>query len=158
MTGVQTCALPIFLLAGYINTDGSMLDFSGGYESRFIDHSEIDVIFDDESGADAMYAYMSMGNIRLMPEAPSLEFNSKIEPTSQQYDTIETAIETLIEKHGKFFIEFSTNDGSSVANRQYERGVPTSKILDDITYFYKNGKLPYQSELSQFRYSMDRSR
>ena len=140
-------------LAGYINTDGSMLDFSGGYESRFIDHSEIDVIFDDESGADAMYAYMSMGNIRLMPEAPSLEFNSKIEPTSQQYDTIETAIETLIEKHGKFFIEFSTNDGSSVANRQYERGVPTSKILDDITYFYKNGKLPYQSELSQFRYS-----
>ncbi len=41
------------LLAGYINTDGSMLDFSGGYESRFIDHSEIDVIFDDESGADA---------------------------------------------------------------------------------------------------------
>lgn len=145
------------LLAGYINTDGSMLDFSGGYESRFIDHSEIDVIFDDESGADAMYAYMSMGNIRLMPEAPSLEFNSKIEPTSQQYDTIETAIETLIEKHGKFFIEFSTNDGSSVANRQYERGVPTSKILDDIVYFYKNGKLPYQSDLSQFRFSKKRT-
>ncbi len=69
---------------------------------------------------------------------------NKAEPTSQQYDTIETAIETLIEKHGKFFIEFSTNDGSSVANRQYERGVPTSKILDDITYFYKNGKLPYE--------------
>lgn len=145
------------LLAGYINTDGSMLDFSGGYESRFIDHSEIDVIFDDESGADAMYAYMSMGNIRLMPEAPSLEFNSKIEPTSQQYDTIETAIETLIEKHGKFFIEFSTNDGSSVANRQYGRGVNTSKIIDDIVYFYKNGKLPYQSDLSQFRFSKKRT-
>lgn len=141
------------LLAGYINTDGSMLDFSGGYESRFIDHSEIDVIFDDESGADAMYAYMSMGNIRLMPEAPSLEFNSKVEPTSQQYDTIQKAIETLIEKNGKFYIEFTSNEGSSVANRQYERGVPTSRILDDIAYFYKNGKLPYQSELSQFRYS-----
>lgn len=81
------------LLAGYINTDGSMLDFSGGYESRFIDHSEIDVIFDDESGADAMYAYMRMGNIRLMPEAPSLEFNNKAEPTSQQYDTIKQAID-----------------------------------------------------------------
>lgn len=141
------------LLAGYINTDGSMLDFSGGYESRFIDHSEIDVIFDDESGVDAMYAYMRMGNIRLMPEAPSLEFNSKVEPTSQQYDTIQKAIDTLIEKNGKFYIEFTSDEGSSVANRQYERGVPTSRILDDISYFYKNGKLPYQSDLSQFRYS-----
>lgn len=145
------------LLAGYINTDGSMLDFSGGYESRFIDHSEIDVIFDDESGADAMYAYMRMGNIRLMPEAPSLEFNNKAEPTSQQYDTIKQAIDTLIEKHGKFFIEFSTDEGDSIVSRQYGRGVNTSKIIDDIVYFYKNGKLPYQSDLSQFRFSKKRT-
>ena len=140
-------------LAGYINTDGSMLDFSGGYESRFIDHNEIDVIFDDESGADAMYAYMRMGNIRLMPEAPSLEFNSKVEPTSQQYSTIKKAIDILIEKYGKFYIEFSNDEGQSISNRQYERGVSTSQILDDIAYFYKNGKLPYQSDLSRFRYS-----
>lgn len=145
------------LLAGYINTDGSMLDFSGGYESRFIDHSEIDVIFDDESGADAMYAYMRMGNIRLMPEAPSLEFNNKAEPTSQQYDTIKQAIDTLIEKHGEFFIEFSTDEGDSIASKQYGRGVNTSKIIDDIVYFYKNGKLPYQSDLSQFRFSKKRT-
>ena len=141
------------LLAGYINTDGSMLDFSGGYESRFIDHNDIDVIFDDEGGVDAMYAYMRMGNIRLMPEAPSLEFNSKVEPTSQQYSTIKMAIDVLIEKHGNFFIEFSNNEGQSISNRRYERGVATSQILDDIAYFYKNGKLPYQSDLSRFRYS-----
>lgn len=141
------------LLAGYINTDGSMLDFSGGYESRFIDHNDIDVIFDDEGGADAMYAYMGMGNIRLMPEAPSLEFNSKVEPTSQQYSTIKRAIDVLIEKHGKFYIEFSNDEGQSISNRQYERGVSTSQILEDIAYFYKNGKLPYQSDLSRFRYS-----
>lgn len=141
------------LLAGYINTDGSMLDFSDGYESRFIDHNDIDVIFDDEGGVDAMYAYMRMGNIRLMPEAPSLEFNSKVEPTSQQYSTIKMAIDVLIEKHGNFFIEFSNNEGQSISNRRYERGVATSQILDDIAYFYKNGKLPYQSDLSRFRYS-----
>ena len=141
------------LLAGYINTDGSMLDFSGGYESRFIDHNDIDVIFDDEGGVDAMYAYMRMGNIRLVPEAPSLEFNSKVEPTSQQYSTIKMAIDVLIEKHGNFFIEFSNNEGQSISNRRYERGVATSQILDDIAYFYKNGKLPYQSDLSRFRYS-----
>lgn len=142
------------MLAGYINTDGTMLDFSGGYESRFIDHSEIDVVFDEESGADAMYAYMRMGNIRLMPEAPSLEFNSNVEPTSQQYSTIGKAIDALIDKHGKFYIEFSNDEGRSVANRQYGRGVSTSKIVSDIQYFFRNGSLPRQSDLSQFRYSL----
>ena len=142
------------MLAGYINTDGTMLDFSGGYESRFIDHSEIDVVFDEESGADAMYAYMRMGNIRLMPEAPSLEFNSNVEPTSQQYSTIGKAIDALIDKHGKFYIEFSNDEGRSVANRQYGRGVSTSKIVSDIQYFFRNGSLPRQSDLPQFRYSL----
>lgn len=142
------------MLAGYINTDGTMLDFSGGYESRFIDHNEIDVVFDEESGADAMYAYMRMGNIRLMPEAPSLEFNSNVEPTSQQYSTIGKAIDALIDKHGKFYIEFSDDEGRSVANRQYGRGVSTSKIVSDIQYFFRNGSLPRQSDLSQFRYSL----
>lgn len=145
------------LLAGYINTDGSMLDFSGGYESRFIDHSEIDTIFDEESGVDAMYAYMRMGNIRLMPEAPSLEFNSGVEPTSQQYDTIKKAIDILIEKNGKFFIEFSSNEGDSVTNRRYERGVSTKKIISDIQYFYEHKELPHQSDLAQFRFSRKRT-
>ena len=141
-------------LAGYINTDGTMLDFSGGYESRFIDHSEIDVVFDEESGADAMYAYMRMGNIRLMPEAPSLEFNINAEPTSQQYSTIGKAIDTLIDKHGEFFIEFSNDEGHSIADRQYGRGVSTNKIVSDIQYFFRNGRLPQQSEFSEFRYSL----
>lgn len=128
------------LLAGYINTDGSMLDFSGGYESRFIDHSEIDTIFDEESGVDAMYAYMRMGNIRLMPEAPSLEFNSGVEPTSQQYDTIKKAIDILIEKNGKVF-----NNGKASYLQTFADPMTVARYMDK----YENGF--YSEMLAELR-------
>lgn len=93
------------------------------------------------------------GNIRIMPEAPSLEMSHEHEPTERQYATIRKAIDELLTKNGKFFIEFS--DGSkSIASRQYSESDSTAKILTDIQHFYKSGSLPMQSELSKFRFAL----
>lgn len=143
-------------VAGYINLDGTMLDFSGGYDYRLHDHRDISEIMSDVSGTKAMNAYISQGNIRLMPESPSIELDYQHEPTTKQYATIRKVVDTLLAKldnYGRFFVEFSDAD-SSVESREYGRNTPTSKIISDIQYFYKNGVLPQQSELSKFRYAL----
>ena len=144
-------------VAGYINVDGTMLDFSGGYDNyRFYDHRDIADIMSDLSGTQAMNAYIAQGNIRLMPESPSIELDYQHEPTAKQYTTIRKVVDTLLaelDNYGKFYLEFS-NENSSVESREYGRNTPTGKILSDIQYFYKNGALPQQSELSKFRYAL----
>lgn len=143
-------------VAGYINLDGTMLDFSGGYDYRLHDHRDISEIMSDVSGTKAMNAYIAQGNIRLMPESPSIELDYQHEPTAKQYATIRKVVDTLLAKldnYGRFFVEFS-DAGSSVESREYGRNTPTSKIISDIQYFYKNGVLPQQSELSKFRYAL----
>ena len=143
-------------VAGYINLDGTMLDFSGGYDYRLYDHRDISDIMSNLSGTQAMNTYIAQGNIRLMPESPSIEMHSKKEPTAKQYTTIRRVADTLLaklDKYGKFYVEFSDGN-SSVDSREYGQNTPTSKILSDIKYFYKNGALPQQSELSKFRYAL----
>ena len=58
-----------FRVAGYLLTDGSLLDFSGGetgrqYGTRGLDHRNISI-----NGID-MNKFIALGNIRLMPEMP----------------------------------------------------------------------------------------
>lgn len=143
-------------VAGYINLDGTMLDFSGGYDYRLHDHRDISDIMSNLSGTQAMNAYIAQGNIRIMPEAPSLEMDAKHEPTEKQYKTMRNVIDELLgglDAGGRFDIEFS-DGGDYIESRGYTQADSTAKVLADIRYFYKRGALPVQSELSKFRYTL----
>ena len=64
-----------FSKAGYINIDGTMLNFAGvsdGYDQgyRYQDHREINLIFDETYDTNTRYMteYIDMGNLRLLDD------------------------------------------------------------------------------------------
>lgn len=144
---------------GYILQDGTKLDLSGknngapgGYRS--VDHREIFDIYEDSdvSGTDAMIEFISRGNIRVIPEYPGI--NLQVEPTEVQYQQIRSLIENLGWKEKTFIVDFDNANGETVANLSYENAISANKIIEDIKYYFKEGKVPYKSQLSDFRYSL----
>lgn len=141
---------------GYILKDGTRVDLSGRNEGasggyRSIDHRDV---FDgyDVDGTEAMVEFMSRGNIRVMPEGPAI--NLQVEPTEEQYKQIGNLVETLAWKEKEFTVDFDDNRGNTVDSLSYEGSVSWRKVVSDIRYYFKEGKVPYQSDLSKFRYAL----
>lgn len=141
---------------GYLLKDGTRVDLSGRNEGasggyRSIDHRDV---FDgyDVDGTDAMVEFMSRGNIRVMPEGPAI--NMQLEPTEEQYRQIGNLVETLAWKEKEFTVDFDDNRGNTVDSLSYEGSVSWRKVVSDIRYYFKEGKVPYQSTLSKFRYAL----
>jgi len=143
---------------GYILTDGTQLDLSGkkqgargGY--RAVDHRDIFDIYEDGDtyGTEAMIEFMSKGAIRVMPESPGIDL--MIEPNKEQYRKIGDLVERLGRQERSFYIDFSDENGDVVDSLSYEGMVSWRKVVADIKYYFAEGKLPKQSELSQFRFS-----
>lgn len=142
---------------GYLLKDGSRIDMSGRNEGapggyRTVDHRDIFYDIDGSYGTDAMIEFMQRGNIRVMPEQPGI--NLQIEPTEAQYRQIQNLIETLGWKNKEFSVDFDNANGDTIDNLYYEGNVSARKVISDIQYYFKEGKTPYQSELSKFRYSL----
>lgn len=144
---------------GYILQDGSKLDLSGRNQgapggSRQVDHREIFDIYEDGDtyGTDAMIEFMARGNIRVSPEYPGI--NLQVEPTDAQYEQIRSLIDRVAWNEKYFAVDFDNKNGDTVANLEYENNISANKIISDIKYYFKEGKLPYKSDLSQFRYSL----
>jgi len=142
---------------GYLLKDGSRIDMSGRNEGapggyRTVDHRDIFYDIDGSYGTDAMVEFMQRGNIRVMPEQPGI--NLQIEPTEAQYRQIQNLIETLGWKNKEFSVDFDNANGDTIDNLYYEGNVSARKVISDIQYYFKEGKTPYQSELSKFRYSL----
>ena len=142
---------------GYLLVDGSRLNLSGekqggrsGY--RVLDHRDIFDMYSDIDGSDAMIEFMSRGNIRVIPESPAI--NLQIEPTEAQYRQIQSLVETLGWKNKEFTVDFDNQYGDTVDSLSYNGNVSARKVVADIQYYFKEGKIPYQSELSQFRYAL----
>ena len=130
-------------LAGYLNTDGTYLDFSGekfgnvGATTRSMDHREIaDIIDTAEDGTDAMHQYMSEGNIRLMPEAPGI--NLMKEPTPQQYKELKDYIYYFLGRDKEFYVDISDTHGWVVKSFEYESPTSVDLILLDIKDWFKD--------------------
>lgn len=143
---------------GYIFKDGTRLDLSGRNEGasggyRSVDHRDIFDIYEDSgnAGTEAMVEFMGRGNIRVMPESPGV--NIQVEPTQQQYEQIASMVESLGWKAKSFSVDFDNARGYTIDSLSYEGNVSARKVVADIKYYFKEGKIPYQSELSQFRYS-----
>lgn len=144
---------------GYLLQDGTKLDLSGrnngapgGYRS--VDHREIFDIYDDSDtyGTDAMIEFIARGNIRVIPEYPGI--NLQVEPTEAQYQQIRSLIENLGWKEKAFMVDFDNANGETIDSLSYENAISANKIIDDIKYYFKEGKVPYRSQLSDFRYSL----
>lgn len=145
--------------AGYILKDGTRLDLSGRNEGasggyRTVDHRDIFDIYEDSEdyGTDAMNQFMARGNIRVMPESPGI--NLQVEPTEEQYRQIQDLVERLGWKERYFSVDFDDANGDTIDNITYEGAVSARKVVADIKYFFKEGSIPHQSELSKFRYSL----
>lgn len=139
---------------GYLTTAGTKLDFSGRHEGgpggyRTVDHRDIrDAISEDYGGDDysgSMVQFMSEGNIRISPESGGI--NLSVEPTKSQMD----ALSDFIGKNrGEVILDLDTPDGQTVSSTEYPRGTHSSKVLNDIKAYFKDGTTPRVSEMSQF--------
>ena len=146
---------------GYILKDGSKLDLSGKKHgsrggSRSIDHREIFDIYEDADtyGTEAMIEFMGMGNIRVSPEYPGI--NIQIEPTTEQYEQIESMVDRLGWQNKAFIVDIDNHLGETIETMEYEGAVSGRKIVADIKYYFKEGKTPYKSDLAQFRFSLSK--
>lgn len=133
--------------AAYINTDGTMLDFSYGSARRVEDHRSISFIYDDVDGTDAMIKYMLDGHIRFLPEGQGLDMIK--EPTQEQYKTIKDLCYNLDE----LYVDFTNEKGYIVDSIEYNKVNP-NKVVNDIKEYFKTGKIPQQSITQQFSESV----
>lgn len=139
-----------FKETAYIDINGNQIDFSGKHEggmsgSRSLDHRQINEINID------MQSFIDMGNIRIIPEGNGI--NLSVEPNDKQYAKLSKYIDNV---NGEIYIDIDKTN-TTYDSAEYKVGTSTSKIISDIQYYFKNGEFPRQSDLAQFRYSIDKS-
>lgn len=138
-------------LAGYLTTNGSMLDFSEGQGYRVQDHREISSILDlpDYAGySDGMIVFMNMGNIRLQ----TYGIDIAAMPNTKQISALRSIIPEVMREYDEFTVDFSTKTGNTDGSVTYPRGIATARIISDIKSYFETGNLPEQpSNLSQYR-------
>lgn|GEM_PF-2247664 len=148
--------------AGYLTTDGQVLDFSGRHDgapggSRTVDHRDISEALGLDYGgngySDAMIQFMSEGNIRLMPETGGI--NLQAEPTDRQYAELRRYI-TWALRHDGVVLDFDDQNGNTIRSEWYDPSSSISKnvsrsgeIIETIKTHYKNGGRQ-MSDLARF--------
>ena len=152
---------PYFYDAGYITTNGKMLNFSGEkgkhYGSRGQDHRAIGTIYADTDGTDALNRFVKDGNIRIMAESPGIDISTTTEPSKEQYATIGKFIREYANKE-YFSVDLTGEDGRVVGSLTYENRINPTRILNDIKHYYATGEIRQQSDAERFRYSLSDSK
>lgn len=141
---------------GYLLKNGKKLDFSGRHEGapggyRTVDHRDIWDIMDNEDidGTQAMIEYMKQGNIRISPESNGI--NLSVMPTKSQFEALEDYISRA---RGEVILDIDDENGNTLHSVEYPKGTKTSKVINDIANYFKDGTAPYVSTTAQFRYSL----
>ena len=141
--------------AGYITTDGTVLDFSGkrdgargGYRAQ--DHREISRAFEkDIDGTDALVEFMAGGNIRLEPESPGIDISVK--PSADQRPILRRYIDRF---WGEVMVDFSNINGNLDGSVQFPRGTSSSAVIAGIDKYFDTGEMPKVSDTNRFRFSL----
>lgn len=148
---------PYFYDAGYITTNGKMLNFSGEkgqhFGSRGEDHRAIGIIYAETNGTDALNRFVNDGNIRISPESPGIDLSATVEPTKEQYATIKKFVYQYADK-GYFSIDISDKDGKVIGSLEYENRIYPTKVIDDLKHYYETGEIRQQSDIGKFHYSL----
>jgi len=131
-----------FREAGYLLTDGTMLDLSGKKDGgepghRYLDHREMNY-FEHKGKVykPGMDGFMSMGNIRLKPEMGGLELTKS--PSNEQTGTLRKYIRF---NKGDVIIDFS-KENLDVENSIEYSGANADRVINDIKNYYEKGELP----------------
>lgn len=132
--------------AGYICTDGKMLDFSGRHEGapggyRTVDHRDItDALGEDYGGEDysgGMIKFMSEGNIRVSPESGGI--NLSVAPNKAQRSTLDRYISSF---RGEVILDIDRTNGDTIASVEYPKYTHSSVVFKDIDDYFEKGKIP----------------
>ena len=132
--------------AGYICTDGKMLDFSGRHEGapggyRTVDHRDItDALGEDYGGEDysgGMIKFMSEGNIRVSPESGGI--NLSVAPNKAQRSTLDRYISSF---RGEVILDIDRTNGDTIASVEYPKYTHSSVVFKDIDDYFDKGKIP----------------
>lgn len=141
-----------FRVAGYLLTDGKLLDFSGKHWGdtksmmRQVDHRDVQEVLDDrDNGFGAMIDMISNGNIRLMPETGGI--NLAVYPNEKQRRVLSVYINYMLNTEGQIIIDYDAVGGDTVYSKEYGRTATSKQILNDIRNYFNGGR---QSELMQF--------
>lgn len=127
-----------FDLAGYLTTNGTLLDFSEGQRYRVQDHREISEILDlpeDAGYSDGLIEFMNQGNIRLQ----SYGIDIAQLPNEKQRRVLRDFFNRL---DGEVTVDFSSYQGASLGSVEYADGTASSRILKDIESFFETGVVP----------------
>ena len=147
-------------VAGYLLPDGKMLDFSGRHwgdsssTMRQVEHRDIQEVWEDDesrnlSGFDEETNVIANGAIRLMPESGGI--NLAVAPSPEQIKTLRGFINHY---GGQVILDIDDMNHKPVASQSYDRGTSSSRVIEDIGNYFRDGILPATvSETAKFRYS-----
>lgn len=127
--------------AGYITTDGKLLDFSGRHEGasggyRTVDHREISDALSEEYGG-AMVRFVGEGNIRVSPEIGGI--NLSVLPNKAQRSTLDRYISNF---RGEVVLDIDDTNGGTVVSVEYPKYTHSSVVFKDIDDYFNKGKIP----------------
>ena len=141
--------------AGYLLTDGKLLDFSGRHEGapggyRTVDHRDITDALGEDYGegeySGGMVRFMGEGNIRLSPESGGI--NLSVKPNKAQLDTLDRYITNF---RGEVILDIDDANGNTVVSVEYPKRTYSKRIINDIIAYFDNGTIPEPpSSLAQF--------
>ncbi|MBR5497029.1 MAG: hypothetical protein IKV76_03500 [Clostridia bacterium] len=133
--------------AGYMLTNGNLLDFSDGQGYRVLDHREIrevlDFLPDNGNRSDGLIQFMNMGNIRM--QIGGIDISKA--PNKQQIPVLR---EFFNKNNGEITVDFSKENGDNAGSIEYPIGTKSEKILNDIKAYFENGTLPQISSVAAF--------
>lgn len=144
-----------FNLAGYLTTNGTLLDFSSRQGYRVNDHREIaevlDFLPDEHEYSDGMIEFMNLGNIRMQEYGIDI---SK-EPNAKQISVLKRFFNSL---DGEVTVDFSKENGDSDGSIDYPEGTRADRIINDIKKYFETGEVPKLSETALFHTMFSRKR
>lgn len=120
-----------FSFAGYILTNGNMLNFSEDGCIRTLDHREIDDIIDNSNPVDSMIQFINYGNIRVGFRG----FELSKPPTPEQKSTLSRFIMYLNKKEGECYVDIANTEGKVINSLRFPRMHPKAIINEIESYF-----------------------
>jgi hypothetical protein len=136
-----------FKYAGYIDTNGKLLDFSDGQKYRVMDHREISEVLDlpeDAGYSDGLIAFMNLGNIRMNEYGIDIS----VAPNNKQKSKLRDFFNSL---DGEVTVDFSKENGDNAGSADYQEGTSSSRILKDIDLYFETKEVPE----GNMRYSIE---
>ena len=141
-----------FKVAGYLLTDGKLLDYSGKHwgdttsRSRQVDHRDVqEVLGRGNNGIDDMVDMIGSGNIRLMPEIGGI--NLAVYPNEKQRKVLSVYINYMLNTEGQVIIDYDAVGGDTVYSKEYGKTATSRQILNDIRNYFNGAR---QSDLMRF--------